>query len=879
MAKRIRPSSAKRLFRFAERSRHDISRDVEDEFAFHLDMRVDDLVRQGLPQAEARAQASREFGDRTRGAATCVNEDAHMERRRTISRWIGELRQDASFGLRLLRRSPGFAIAAIFTLALAIGGNATVFSLINALALKPLAVRASDEVVRIYTGESQTSWPNYVDIVRSSTVFTDVAAHANLETGLAMGAEVVRLFGETTSTNYLTMLGVPAQRGRIYFPSDTRADIVVLSDRAWRSRFNRDPSIVGRTITLGRRRVEILGVMPPTFRGAQPPGFAGDFWLPVDPAASRQTMEDRTDTAYVIVARLKAGVTTAQAQAATQLVARQIGAEHPNIARQFAATEVFPFEGIGKFRGMTGTLAPLFLFVGAMTIVSGLLLLVGCANIAGLLLSRGASRRREIGVRLALGAGRGRLIRQLLTESLVLALAGGAAGLLLASWLGTILNGLIGRLPVPVDLDLALDRRTIVFTFTMCLITSVLCGLAPARRATGMAVIPLLKDDESAPHRQRLRYWLVVGQVGLSCALLLWGGLFTRSLSAAGRVDPGFDPSGVVLGRLTFGSDMDLGAQLALLSELRLRASAIPGVQSLGLGKIVPLSFMGREETRMRTESDPADQRGRWVMVNRIGPGWLKTLKIPLIVGRDFSAGDRPGAPRVVIVNETLARQFWNGEALGKRLGDADVVGVVRDSKYWTLGETVLPAVYTAYEQRPESEVTVFIRTSDVSGGVKALRAEISRLDPSKFVDVQPMTDAVAAALVPARLGAILTGTFGAVGALLAMMGIYGLVAFSVAERRREIGIRKAIGASPSKVIRLLMSGTMIPAATGIAVGLSLGVLGARALAGFIVGVSPYDPMTMVGTIALVLGTVALASALPAMRAARIDPLVTLKAE
>jgi predicted permease len=371
----------------------------------------------------------------------------------------------------------------------------------------------------------------------------------------------------------------------------------------------------------------------------------------------------------------------------------------------------------------------------------------------------------------------------------------------------------------------------------------------------------------------------VVGQVGFSCALLLWGGLFLRSLDAAARVDPGLDPSGVVIGRVVLGSEVEPAARMALLDELRARVAAIPGVQSHGVATIVPLSFTGREEMRMPIDVDPADQRGRWVMVNRLGPGWLETVRIPLVAGRDFSSADRIGAPRVAIVNETAARQFWNGDAIGRRIGGAEVIGIARDSKYWTLGETIQPVVYTAQDQRPEAEVTLFMRTADVARGMTALRAEISRADPATFVDVRPMSDAVAAALVPARIGAILTGTFGAVGALLAMMGIYGLISFSVAERTREIGIYKAIGASTSRIVLLALSGTILPAVTGIAAGLGLGLLGARALAGFIVGVSPYDPVTMMGTVAVVLGAVVVASARPTLRAIRIDPLVILKVD
>ena len=441
-------------------------------------------------------------------------------------------------------------------------------------------------------------------------------------------------------------------------------------------------------------------------------------------------------------------------------------------------------------------------------------------------------------MRLALGAGRSRLIRQLLTESLLLALLGGSAGLLLAFWIGGSMNSLVSRLPTPIELDLSLDRRMMIYTLTLSLLTAVLCGLAPARRATRMSVVPALKDDESMPRRQRMRSWLVVGQVGLSCALLLWSGLFVRSLSNAQGIDPGFEPAGVVIGQIQLDEDAVSPTAIApLLDNLQSHLQSLPGVQSQGMATIVPLALMGREEMRMRLDTDPGDQRGPMVLVNRVSPGWFRTVQIPLLAGRDFSEDDRLGAPGVVIVNETAARQFWNGNALGRRVDGREVVGVVRDSKYWTLGESVRPLVYTAYLQRPEREVIVFVRTSDTSGTAKALRAEMARLDPTAFVDVRQMTDAVAVALVPAQVGAALTSGFGALGTLLAMMGIYGLVAFTVAQRTRELGIRKAVGATTADIVRLVVSGSAVPVGIGLVSGLGLGTLGAARSAGFIVGV------------------------------------------
>ena len=880
MTHRIRPPSANRLFRFVVRSPNDIRGDVEDEFAFHIDMRVEDLVKLGLSHSDARAQALREFGRYSDGTQACAREDTTMERQRTLSRLASEFRHDVTFGARLLSRSPGFSIVAVLTLALSIGGNTAIFSVVNALALKPLPARTPEEIVRIYTAESQTSWPNYQDIAARSEVFSEVAAHTGATRALATADNTSRISGEMTSANYLAMFGVPAQLGRVYLPSDARTDIVVLGERSWRTRFGSDPSIVGRVVMLSGRPFEVLGVMPRGFRGARPAGFFSDFWIPIDLPKMGSMMHDRGKVAFQIAARLKPGVIPAQAQAATQIVALQLAREYPELKERFGQTEVFRIDGVAGFRGVTRTLAPLFAFIGLLTIIAGIVLLVGCANIAGLLLGRGAARRREIGVRLALGAGRSRLVRQLLTESLLLAVLGGALGTVLAIWLTGSMSSFATRMSAPIELDLSLDPRVLFYTLALSLLTSLLCGLAPARRATRMAVVPALKDDNPPPERQRLRHWLVVGQVGLSCALLLWGGLFLRSLSNAQNVDIGMDPNGVLIARLEFEEESARSGSIApFLRGLHERIDVMPGVETQGLAKVVPLTFSGREEMRMRTESDPLDRPGRWVLVNRIGPGWFQTVRIPILVGRDFTFDDRAGAPRVAVVNETAARQFWNGDALGKRIHDADVIGVVADSKSWSLGEEIRPTVYTAYYQRPEREITIFLRTSNLAAATKALRTDIGRLDPTLYADIKPMTDALSPSLVPAQAGAAVTSGFGALGAILAMMGIYGLVAFTVAQRTREIGIRKAVGAGTPAIVMLIVSGTARPVAIGLIGGLALGILGARALSGLVVGVSAVDPLTLAGTTVLVVGTTLAASALPALRAARIDPLGALKTE
>jgi predicted permease len=870
----------KRLFRFFSRSRNDIVTDVRDEFSFHIDMRVEDLVRAGMPEADARRQALDEFGDVERGLRACAAEGATIERQHLVSRLISELCQDAWYGLRLLRQSPGFSAVAVLTLALAIGGNTTIFSVVNALAFRPLPARAPHELVRVYSGQSQTSWLNYADILERNTVFSDVVAHSHATLSLSVGDTAVRLVGESTSTNYLTTLGIPPLLGRTYMASDTRTDVIVLGERAWRTRFAADPGIVGRTLTLGNRTFEVVGVMPHTFRGARPPGFVSEFWVAIDPVLSSRVIADRRKPAYEVVGRLKPGIGIEQAHAAMLVLANDLKTEYPGLDDSFVRTEIFPIDGIGGFRGLAGTLAPVFAFVGLMTIVTGFVLLVGCANIAGLLLGRGAARRREIGVRLALGASRGRLIRQLLTESLILALLGGVAGVLLALWLGGLLNALVGRLPVPIEFDLTLDRRLLSYALLVSIATSLLFGLAPARKSTRFDIVPALKDDARTPSRQRARQWLVVGQIAISCLLLMWGGLFLRSLGKAHEVDPGFNPSGVLVASIELDEgSLAAPAIAAEVGELLSRIRELPGVQSAGASTIVPLSLTGREEYRARTDADPPDARGRWVMANRVSPDWLPTLGIPLLAGRDLTAQDRGGGPRVVIVNETLARVAWNGSAVGKRVNDAEVVGVVRDSKYWTLGETVMPTVYTPFAQNPVGLVNLLVRTSNMNATARALRVEIARRQPGVAADIAPMTEAIGAALLPAQVGAAFTGAFGALAMLLTMMGIYGLVSFTVAQRRREIGIRMAVGASTRDIVGGVIRGLTVPVAAGLIGGIAVGSLGAHALGGFIVGVSPIDPLTIAATALLVAATAAAASAVPALSAARVDPLDALRAE
>jgi len=871
----------RRLFRFPWRTREDVREDVRSEFRFHLDMRIEDLRREGLDEASARARALREFGSERSAERVCAVHGDRVERRRWLARLAGELSQDVTFAMRVVARNPGFALVTVLTLAIAIGANTAIFAVVNGLLFRPLPVLAPHELARVKAGETQMSWLNYEDVRRDNAVFEQTAAYRMRSLGLTTAERPLLLRGQETSDNFFSLLGVGPSRGRTYGPDDAGRGLVVLADRVWRSRFGADESLLGRTLMLGGRPYEVAGIMPALFRGVAPPGFTSDFWLLADPSVAGPAFQDRAESAFEVVGRLRPNVTHAQAAADLQVLARWLRSVHPEIPERFLAVEVFPVDGVRAFQGVARTLLPVFAFLGVMTVVAGFVLLIGCANIAGLLMGRAAARRHEIAMRLALGAGRGRLVRQLLTESLVLASAGGAAGVVLATWLAGGVDLLASRLPVNVELNIETDLRVLIYSGLATIVATLACGLLPARGAARFEVVSTLKDTHGGtPGSRRTRRALVVGQVAASAALLLWSGLFVRSLGRISDVDPGFDPAGVLVAGVVLQDDAGEAGE-RMLTGLHQRIADLPGVESAGLARIVPLAMEGREEFDVAIAASGGVSLRR-VTANRLGPGWFETVRIPFIVGRDFTWEDRQGSPNVAIVNETLARQFWNGDALGKQFfhqnrQPVDVVGVVRDSKYWTLGETVRPMVYLPFGQSPIAEMSLHVRTADPGSATRAIVGELQQRAPGVAVEIEPMTEVVSVAMLPARVGAAVTAAFGVLAAFLSALGIYGLVSFSVVQRTREIGMRKALGAGTVDIARAIVGGSVTLTMTGLVFGLGLGALGGIALQGFIVGVSPLDPVTLLAAAGVVMSAAFLASIVPTLAAIRLDPLVALR--
>ena len=877
-------TSKKRRFRFTSRSHQDLQADIKDEFAFHLDTRVSELMAAGMSEPHARAKALAEFGDLDGGIRGCVATGEAVERQRWLVRTASELVQDLKYGSRLIAGNRTFSIVAILTLAVAIGGNTAIFSIVNGVMLKPLAVSEPDRLVRIYPGESRISRPNATDLLERSDVLSDVTLQRGIVLNLDTGALPVRLVGNVVDRNYFEVLGTKARIGRTFQPSDTRSDLVVLSEGVHRTRFGSDPSIVGRVLTLDGRPMEVLGVMPAAFRGIAPPLLARDFWVPLQDAPD---LRDRSSARFEAFGRLRPGVSRTQASAALKVAATQLRAEYPNIPEAFQSISLRAVDGLEAFQGVAGAILPLLVFIGLMGIAATVVLLVACANLAGLLMGRAVARSREVAMRVALGAGRARLVRQLLTESLLLAMLGAVAGVGLAVWSLQFLDVATAQLPFPVEFDVSLDRRVLGYAVALSILTALAFGTAPARAAARIDLVSALKDEGvGIMRRQRLRRALVVTQVAACTILLLWSGLFLRSLSQVNQVNPGFDPNGVLLASVTSSDSQPRSPQQmeSLFMTLQERVTAMPGVETAGMAWTVPLTLMSRESFSIFQDGDPAGSRGTRVDANRLTPGWCAASRIPITAGRDFNWNDRHNSARVAIVNQTLANRLWQGSAIGRRIkyyGDrdvlvtAEVVGVVADSKYWTLGEHINPTVYLAAQ--PARDMTLHVRTANLTTTADAIRREVARLDSTVNVELKPMRDALAVAVMPAQVGAMMTTTFAGLAAVLAMLGIYGLIAFVVAGRTREIGIRRAVGASTASIVTDVLTGSGTLVLIGLVGGLALGALSAPALGGLIVNVSPTDPWVLSGAAAVVLASALAASAIPAIRAARVDPLVALR--
>ena len=912
----IRPG-VRRLFRLPSRKPADTTAEVDEEIQLHLDLRAEQLIQRGLSPEEARVEAARRFGA-TR-SLTEARERLHTSARRRedhlrLRELLDAARRDLRDTLRALRATPLVTAVAVLSLALGIGANTAIFSIADALVLRALPVPHAERLVLLASDETRfgTWWTNPVwEAVRDRPALHDGAfAYANTRFDLARGGAADPVEGLWASGRMFEVLGVPAALGRTLTAADDRpgggpdGPVAVISHAFWRRRFGGAPDVVGRTLTLNRVPVTIVGVAPSGFFGPDV-GRAFDVAVPLgakplvagDPGA----LTARSSWWLHVMLRLAPGQPLTRATVALRTVQPTIAeetrptdqrAEHA--AKHLARPLLLRPAASGSSELRDEYRRPVFALLG----VVGLTLLVACGNIANLLLARATARRHELSVRTALGATGARLARQLFAESLVLALAGAALGVLVAVWGSRVVVAQLSTATSRVFLPVGVDGRMLAFTAAVAVGTALLFGTVPAFRAARVAPVDALKDGgrgASSERRVGLAGVLVAAQVALSLVLLVGAGLFGRTFAVLARRDVGFEPQRTLLVRVDAGRSRvvtagpDSGARLALYERLQQAARAVPGVSRAALSVTMPFG----DNTMIRTLEVPGrpaltEEQGR-VHLNVVGPGWFAALGTPIAAGRDFDARDRRSAPRAVVVNQALARRlFGTGNAVGRVLRERadpganpaplEIVGVVGDAAYRSLRDPAPPTMYQALAQEPELAPTIEL-TVQTGAGMPApsvvarpVAAAVSAVDRDVSLVVRPMVEQVGAAVARERLLATLASFFGALALLLAALGLYGVTAYAVARRRVELGIRLALGATPAGVARLVLARLGRLVAAGVAVGGVVAWWAGSLVASLVHGLSPHDPATLAGAAALLAAVALIAGSLPARRAAQLSP-------
>ena len=813
---------------------------------------------------------------------------------------MGRVLNDLRLARRLLVKSPLFTAVVVVTLALGIGLNTAVFSAVDTMLLRPLpGVRSPSELVQVYRSHRggdrfrSSSIPHFNDLrERSKDVFSGVAAFSLEYLSVSASERPQRVLGVMASANYFSVLGVGAARGRMFTPDEDVGrgahQVVVLSDAAWRGLFARDPGIVGRAVVVNGRSYTVVGVTPPAFKGTLPI-VTPALWIPLMQLGQVRpgydgAFDQRDRTFMSVIARLKPGVSVARANDRMSALLSQLRAEYPVYYEDMGINLVPQSEAGNIHPGFKDTQVGLSAVVMA---VVGILLLIACANVANLFLARARSRDREMAIRLSLGAGRAAVARQLLTESLVFAGAAGLAGLAVARWA----IGLANRIPLPVEVDFRPDLRlspaVLVFALGVTVVTGLIFGLVPALQATRPALVPALKGEAQGGSRSRMSRGLVVAQTALSIVLLVCAGLFLRNLKAATTIDTGFVSDNLFIAELDPGMQGYSRARSdAFYRALMERMSAMPAVRAIGLGRHVPMGFSGSDDDVSIPGYTPAPHEDMSVSNSAVSPGYFEALGMPVVEGRGFTAQDDSAAPPVLVVNRRFAERFWPGQdAVGRPVRtagrDHTVIGVVPTGKYQSLGEEPTPFMYLAQAQHWRAGVAVFVRTAgDPSAVAATLRTEVAALDPNlPLANARTMNSHLGIALLPARLVGGVLGVFGFLALGLASVGIYGVVAYSVAQRTREIGIRMALGAAASDAVLLVMRQGLAPVLLGTALGMAGALAASRLIRGVLYGGSGLDPVTFAAVPLALIGVAMLATWIPARRAASVDPTLALRQE
>lgn len=822
--------------------------------------------------------------------------------------------QDIRYALRWLARSPGFALVAILSIGLGVGVNTAMFSLVDTLLFKPLPVSDPDSLVDVFTvgGDGDeyatSSFADFADLKAQNDVFTDMTAYSPMFAPLALGERSRLVIGQVVTGNHFTFFGIAPHLGRLLVPSDDdpgAARVVVISHRMWQNEFGGIPSAIGQTLTLRGLAYTIVGVTRPDFNGVVPL-LTPELWLPmahveevepagitdVVPGPGRTRLERRGVRWMFVKGRLKPGVTVEQAHANMSVIGRQLEAAHPQTNKDRRMSAVATSEVRMLVPQASGVLS---MGAAALMSVVGLVLLIACANVAGMLLARASARRREISVRLAIGASRGRLVQQLLMEGLVLGTLGATVAIACAWAVIRALTSIQLPLPVNLVLEIGLDWRVMLFAVTAAGLTGVLASLLPALKASAPSLVSDLRGEAPAGRvggrHFALRDALVVTQVAFTAVLLVVAGLLLRSLAESQRADVGFNVQGLA----TMSLDTDMVRYSPERSEqfwtdAVARVRAMPGVVSVATATpSLPFELnFNQAELQVDSRTYGEGQRGETIENIAVSAGYVPTLGLRVLEGRDLYEADRKGAPLVALVNETMARRYWpNESAVGRTFTNAvtkdryTIAGVISNHKVHGVLESPVAMVYFAAAQRPQRYNYLVARTGGSAGQLlAAMRRELLAMEPGLvFVGNSTMEDNLSMSLMPARVGAVLVASFGALGTLLAAIGLYGVIAFSVARRTKEIGLRMALGANPGTVLAMVMRQGFGLAGVGLVVGGLLAAGAAFGLSGLLYAITPLDPLAWALAILTMLVAAGAANFVPARRAMRVEPMTALRTE
>ena len=849
--------------------RQQFDRELDEEVQFHIETRADELEQAGLTRDHALAQAKREFG-----SAALVREDT---RSAWELRWLEDVVADLRYGVRSLRRNPAFALTAIACLALGIGVNTTIFSLSSELLFSRPSCRDPHTLFQIWIGGSSASPQPEYRFVRAANIFDGLAGeNEEVEVNWQVGGSSSRLFAVRVTNNFFSVVGIPVAMGRAIQPGDSA--VAVITYGFWQRRLAGDASVLGRKLLLDGHPYLVVGVLPRDHRTVTGFGFSPDLYLPL--------ASDKTPLTFY--ARFPPGMTRPAAYARLLATCKELDRISSHRSQRWAGDiRVVSVSGVDRLVGEE--MMPVTGFFAMLMIVVGMVLLIACANVTSLLLARASGRARELAIRFSIGAGRNRIVRQLLTESLLLAGCGAAAGLALNFVLTSFLNQFQLPLPLPLQLRILPDWRLLAYAITVTLVCTVTSGLAPAIKGTQAAITAALKHNDHQVGRSRstLRDGLVVAQLAVSIVLLCAGFIFVRNLFRSSSMNPGFDIEHTIWSsmRLVPERYADPEKTQAFVNAALAQLGTLPGVEAAAIARKVPLNGHSTMGARVRT-----DDASHPVLVtlndNFVSSDYFKAMRIPIVQGRAFSSGDRLGSPRVAILNEALAvRLFPNTGAIGHTIRFANrtvtVVGVARNSKYFTIGEQGALAYYEPYAQwkMPEPDLQFLIRAfNNPEPVIAGINQALSQFDSTAALETKPMKRALTFALLPSRVGAAILGSVGLLGLTLAAIGLYGVLVYTVSRRMREIGLRIALGATPVSILGLVLRQSLTLAVLGVTVGTLMAVFAVRPLAAFLIPeLRPTDPANFLVVGAVLLFVALLATVSPAVRALRVDPVVALR--